>query len=127
MKIKTFKPLWDKLLTTADRYESSIGDDGLVEDGKTEGYIKEYQTVVEVSSACPSDIKVGEVVIINSANYSRPRHTSNKNSVTEKDREEVEMVVSYPVVEVDGKERLLITYRDLEAVITVDESAEILE
>lgn len=124
-RIDEFKPLMDKVLTTANRYESSIGEDGLVEDGKTEGYIKEYQTVLAVAEGTPSSIKVGDTVLINPTNYMRPVHTSNGSSVMDKDS--VEMVVNFPIITVRNQECLLLTYRDFDGIVKGEEIPTVIE
>lgn len=123
-KIKALKPLMDKVLTTADRFETTVYKDGFLSSEQTEGVIKPYQTVLAVPDSLTT-FKVGDLILINPMNYSRPVHSSNQGSVTQKDS--VEMEVRYPIIDVDGKECLFLTIRDIEAVIEGEEEADIIE
>lgn len=122
-KIKTIKPQLDKIVTTANRYGASLGIDGIIDDSKSEGYIKEYQTVLAVSDGTPTSIKVGDVVLINPTNYMKPVHSNNRGSVTEQDS--VEMVINFPMITVNDGECLFLSYRDIDAVIEGEEIEEV--
>lgn len=119
--IKRLQPLYDKVLTTANRYETAVAESGLIEDEKTEGYIKLHQTVLAVNENSNSGIMVGDTVLINPQNYLRPVHSTNKGSVTERD--DVSMEIAFPVLDVDGKECLFISCRDIEAIVEVEETS----
>ena len=49
LKVKSIKPLFTGVLTTANKYETTSTKNGIIISAKqTEGQIKEYQTVVKV-------------------------------------------------------------------------------
>ena len=62
LKINSIKPLFNKIVTTCDTYESDKTEGGIII--KTDGTIKEYQRVEAIGSAV-RDIKVGDLVLIN--------------------------------------------------------------
>ena len=58
MKIKKIKPLFNSLITTMDKYEEDVTNNGIIDTKRQEGSLKEYQTVIAVGTTV-RDIKVG--------------------------------------------------------------------
>lgn len=114
MKVKKIKPLFNSIVTTMDRYEEDVTNNGVIDASKTEGTLKEYQTVLSVGTTV-RDIKVGDVVMINPRNYAVRKYSENsiKNDI------EMNPVVTYNfnIVEMDGKQCLLLQDRDIDYII----------
>ena len=73
LKVKSIKPLFTGVLTTANKYETTSTKNGIIISAKqTEGHIKEYQTVVKVGSSV-REIKPGDIVLINPSRYLRKK------------------------------------------------------
>lgn len=118
LKVKKITPVFNHILTTADRYEQTALKDGLIEEGKGEDQMKEYQKIIAVGPNCSTQFKEGQLVVINPKEYARPVHSMNSNSVLSQDEDSIQMVVNWPIIEVDGKQYLYIYDRDIELVIT---------
>lgn len=76
LHVTKIKPLFDRLLITADRFEKDMVHNGVILANK--GDLKLWQTVVAVGSVV-RDIKVGDKVMINSNDFAVKKY--NKNSV----------------------------------------------
>lgn len=66
LHIKKIKPLFNNLVTTGDKYEEDMIDNGIIVAAK--GSLKLYQKVIAVGSTV-RDINVGDQVMINPINY----------------------------------------------------------
>ena len=73
--LKKVKPMFNAIVTTAEKYISAqyIPGSNIIDTQKTEGALKEYQTVIAVGSSV-RDIKEGDVVCINPKNYGIKKH-----------------------------------------------------
>lgn len=78
LHIKKIKPLFNNIITTAEKYEEDIISNGLIETNKNKGDLKMYQKVIAVGSTV-RDIEVGDTVMINPMNYAVRRY--DKNSI----------------------------------------------
>lgn len=114
MKVKKIKPLFNSIVTTMDRYEEDVTTNGVIDASKTEGTLKEYQTVLSVGTTV-RDIKVGDIVMINPRNYAVRKYSENsiKNDI------DMNPVITYNfnIVELDGKQCLLLQDRDIDYII----------
>ena len=117
MKILKAKPLLNHVITTADRYESTELKDGLLSTKEAEGDIKFEQRIIAIGPNCFDGLNVGDLVLVNPMNYLRPEHSLRENSILEKSRDEVNMVISWPLVEINDRECLFLYDRDLDMVI----------
>lgn len=63
LKIKKIKPMFNRILVTADKYENDVKQGGVVV--VTAGTLKEYQKVISVGDTVRG-IKEGDFVLINS-------------------------------------------------------------
>lgn len=115
LNIKKIRPMFTKILTTMDRYDEDQTEGMLVNVNKLAGAVKEYQKVLAVGSN-PAGIKEGDMVMINPARYAVMKHKegSLKDGVITDNP-----VVGYnlPVLEVDGKECMLLETNDISFVI----------
>lgn len=113
MKINKIKPLFNRILVTADKYEDDIIENGIIR--TTKGTLKEYQKVLAVGSTV-RDIKVGDLVLINPIRYAVKKHRegSLKDGVITDNP-----VVSYNfnLVEVSNKVNILLYDSDIDYII----------
>lgn len=105
------------VIVTADRYDKAGLENGIVTSNKGEGEIKYEQRIVAVGPNCYEQLNVGDLVLLNPTNYMRPVHSLREDSVFEKDKDEVTMVVSWPLVDIDGRECLFLYDRDIDLII----------
>jgi hypothetical protein len=106
------------IITTANVYEESQINGGVIDDeGKLEGKFKEYQTVVAVGPHV-RDVQVGDLVIINPSAYCKPRHKTKADSIKGlMGEDEVEMVVEFPIIDINGEPHLFLFDRDIDLII----------
>lgn len=74
LRIKEIKPLFTSVLTTGDKYEEDMKDNGIIIANK--GDLKLYQTVLAVGSSV-RDIQVGDQVMIDPKNYAQMKYDPN--------------------------------------------------
>lgn len=116
MKVKKIKPLFTSLITTMDKYEKDIcNESGIIESSKQQGSLKEYQTVLSVGSSV-RDIEVGNLVCINPARFAVKQHRegSLKDGVVS---DNPVVRYNFDVVEMDGKQCLLLQDRDISFIV----------
>ncbi len=73
LKITKVKPMFNTVITTADKYEEDYRTGGLIDPSKSKGSLKEYQTVVAVGSMVKG-IEVGDKVMIDPTRYAVMKH-----------------------------------------------------
>lgn len=105
------------VITTADKYEETEIKDGLLSTKETEGETKLIQRIVALGPNCCDGLNVGDLVYINPMNYARPVHSLRENSVLERDKDEVQMVINWPTIEIDDRECLFIYDRDIDLIV----------
>lgn len=116
LKIKKIKPLFTSIITTMEKYENDvITNGGLIDTSKQQGGLKEYQTVLAVGTTV-RDIKVGDVVCINPSRFAVKKHQpgSLKDGVIV---DNPTISYNFDVVEMDGKQCLLLQDRDIDFII----------
>lgn len=116
LKVKKIKPLFTSLITTMDKYEQDkITDGGLIDTSKQQGTLKEYQTVLAVGDSV-RNIKVGDLVCVNPARFAVRKH--EKGSMRDGVITDNPVVgYNFDIVEMDGKNCLLLQDRDIEFII----------
>lgn len=124
-KIKSLKPLYTGILTTANKYSQDVSSGLILDTKKLAGSIKEYQTVVAVGSSV-REIKVGDTVLINFQNYlvkDKARPENDDGSIR---TEFVQQTyhLELPVMEVNDKEVLTLQERDIAFVADIEEIKE---
>lgn len=115
IKIKKLRPMFTNIVTTMNSYEDDVVTaSGLLDTTRQKGALKEYQTVIAVGNSV-RDINIGDVVCINPIRYAQYKH--DKSSL--KDVASSNPVVGYNfnVVEIDGKDCLLLHDQDIRYVI----------
>lgn len=122
LKINSIKPLFNKIVTTCDTYTGNETRNGIII--KTEGTIKEYQTVEAVGSTV-RDIKVGDIVLINPKRYIVPEHKEKRDSSMKGViGDSLSLGVSFPMIEYGDKKHLLIYDQDIDYIIDGEEFEE---
>ena len=115
LKIKKIRPMFTALITTMNKYEQDMTTGGLINVTKMQGGLKEYQTVLAVGGSV-RDIKVGDLVCVNPTRFAVKKHQAGSlkdgvisdNPVT---------TYNFDVVEMDGKQCLLLQDRDIDFII----------
>ena len=76
LNIKDIKPVYTRLLTTAERYQEDQTNGVLLDANKLEGRYKEYQKVVRVGSSV-REVSVGDTVLIDPSRYMKRKFSDN--------------------------------------------------
>lgn len=116
LKINKIKPMFTALITTMDKYETdAYNASGIIEANKQQGGLKEYQKVLAVGDAVRG-IKEGDLVCINPTRFGVKKHREGtlKDGVIE---DNPIITYNFDVVEVGGKQCLLLQDRDIEFII----------
>lgn len=116
LKVKKIQPMFTSLITTMDKYEQDMMlGAGLINVAKREGSLKEYQRVLAVGSSV-RDIKVGDLVWVNPTRFGVKKHQegSLKDGVV---TDNPIITYNFDVIEVDGKQCLLLQDRDIDFII----------
>lgn len=115
LKVKKIKPMFTALITTMDKYEKDVKIGGLIDTTRQQGGLKEYQKVLAVGSSV-RDIKVGDVVCVNPARFAVKKHQADslKDGVV---TDNPVTTYNFDVVEMDGKQCLLLQDRDVDFII----------
>ena len=116
LKIKKIKPMFTSLITTMDKYEQDkLTNGGLIDSTKQQGTLKEYQTVLAVGDSI-RNIKVGDLVCINPTRFAVKKHKegSMRDGVI---TDNPVVTYNFDIVEMDGKQCLLLQDRDIEYII----------
>lgn len=120
IKVKKIKPLFNRIITTADKYEDVVVN-GII-DGTKSNTIKEYQKVIEVGTNV-NTIKPGDLVLIDPTRYMVRKHREGSlkdgiitdNPVTG---------YNFNVVELEDKQCLLLYDADIIYIINDYEEIE---
>ena len=118
LKVKDIRPVYTRLITTANKYEETQMNGNLIDVNKMEGRYKEYQTVVRVGSAV-REVKEGDVVLIDPSRYMKRKFSDN--SLREDFVENPIVEINIPTVTMDDEDYFMIEERDIAYVITDSE------
>lgn len=115
LKVKKIKPMFTSLITTMDKYEQDVKVGGLIDASKQQGGLKEYQKVLAVGSSV-RDIKVGDMVCVNPTRFAVRKHQAGtlKDGIV---TDNPVTTYNFDVVEMDGKQCLLLQDRDIDFII----------
>ena len=115
LKVKKIKPMFTALITTMDKYEKDVKIGGLIDTTRQQGGLKEYQKVLAVGSSV-RDIKVDDIVCVNPARFAVRKHQAGslKDGVV---TDNPVTTYNFDVVEMDGKQCLLLQDRDIDFII----------
>ena len=119
LEIKEIKPLFTSILTTGDKYDEDMRENGIIVANK--GDLKLYQKVLAVGSSV-RDVHVGDMVMFDPKNYAVMKY--NPNSL--KNDMDMNKVIkwNFPWVNVNGSNCLLLDQRDLKYVFVGEEKNE---
>ena len=115
--IKKIQPMYTKILTTMCKYEEdelTVG--GLIDSTKTQGTLKEYQTVIAVGNSV-RNVKVGDLVCINPDRYAVKKHEAGslKDGVI---TDNPVIKYNFNIMELEGVPHLLLDENDVSFIIT---------
>lgn len=115
LKVKKIRPMFTALITSMDKYDKDMKVGDLIDIHRKEGSLKEYQKVLAVGSSV-RDIKVGDLVWINPTRFGVKKHRegSLKDGVI---TDNPIITYNFNVVEMDGKQCLLLQDRDIDFII----------
>lgn len=114
LNIKDIRPVYTRLLTTAERYQEDQTNGVLLDANKLEGRYKEYQKVVRVGSSV-REVSVGDTVLIDPSRYMKRKFSDNSLREDFVDNPIVE--IDIPTVTMDGVDYFMIEERDIAYVI----------
>jgi hypothetical protein len=114
LNIKDIRPVYTRLLTTAERYQEDQTNGVLLDANKLEGRYKEYQKVVRVGSSV-REVSVGDTVLIDPSRYMKRKFSDNSLREDFVDNPIVE--INIPTVTMDGVDYFMIEERDIAYVI----------
>ena len=122
LNIKDIRPVYTRLLTTAERYQEDQTNGVLLDANKLEGRYKEYQTVVRVGSSV-REVKEGDVILIDPSRYMKRKFSDN--SLREDFVENPIVEIDIPTVTMGDTDYFMIEERDIAYII--EESEEVPE
>ena len=108
--------MFTALITTMDKYEHDERTaGGLLDVTKQQGGLKEYQRVLAIGSSV-RDIKVGDLVCVNPTRFAVKQHKAGslKDGVV---TDNPTIKYNFDVVEMDGRQCLLLQDRDIDFII----------
>jgi hypothetical protein len=114
LNIKGIRPVYTKLLTTANKYEKDQKTGALLDASKLEGRYKEYQTVVSVGSSV-REVSKGDIVFIDPSRYIERKF--NDNSLREDFVSNPIVSINIPTITMDGVDYFMIDERDIAYII----------
>jgi hypothetical protein len=118
LKVKDIRPVYTRLITTAEKYEETQMNGNLIDVNKMEGRYKEYQTVIRVGSAV-REVKEGDVVLIDPSRYMKRKFSDN--SPREDFVENPIVEINIPTVTMNDEDYFMIEERDIAYVIADSE------
>lgn len=120
LKINKIKPLYTKLITTADKYKNDQKVGNILDANRLEGRYKEYQKVVSIGSAV-REVKVGDLVLIDPSRYIKRKFSDN--SLREDFVENPIISIDIPTVLMGDTDYFMLDERDI--VYIIEDSEEI--
>lgn len=121
-KLKKIKPMFNRLVTTMDTYETDQLRNGLVDPTKSKGSLKEYQTVISVGDTVRG-IKEGDVVCIDPTRYMVTRH-SDKSLHNGVIGDNMTVGYKFNVIKLNDKDCLMLYDQDITFVVEESEDVE---
>lgn len=115
--IKKIQPMYTKILTTMCKYEEDeLMSGGLIDATKTQGTLREYQTVVAVGNSV-RNVKVGDLVCVNPERYAVKKHEAGslKDGVI---TDNPVIKYNFNIMELEGVPHLLLDENDVSFIIT---------
>ena len=110
--IRKIRPMTRHIVTTMEKYTDENGK-LLVDIKEVEGLVKDIQKVIAVGPHV-RDIKVGDYVCINPKNYVKVKHNLSDDL---NGKNEMEVKINFPVVDLEDGRYLLLWEDDIDYVI----------
>lgn len=125
MKLKKIKPLFTKILTTANKYEKDqfIPGTDIIDSTKEVLGLKEYQTVISVGNEV-STVKPGDIVVINPNDYAIKKYNKDTTKSSMNDVYNPVIEYNFNIISVDDKDCLLLKERDIDFIVEEGEEIE---
>jgi len=114
LNIKSIRPVYTRLITTADKYKADQLDGLIIDPKKAEGRYKEYQKVVRVGSSV-REVSVGDTILIDPSRYMKRKFSDN--SLREDFVDNPIISIDIPTVTMDGVDYFMIEERDIAYII----------
>lgn len=114
LKIKSIKPIYTKIITTAEKYSKDEKTGVLLDADKLEGRYKQYQKVVRIGSSV-REVKEGDIVLIDPSRYIKRKYSDN--SLREEFVDNPVISIDIPTVIMDDVEYFMIDERDIAYII----------
>ena len=125
IQLKKIKPLFTKILTTANKYEESqyLPGTTIIDTEKKVLGLKEYQTVLEVGNEVTT-VKPGDIVVINPNDYMVKKYNKDTTKSQMNDVYNPVVEFNFNIILVDDKECLLLKERDVDFIVEDGEEIE---
>ena len=116
IRVKDIKPIFTRIITTAEKYENDNTINGVLFDvNRQAGRYKEYQKVVKVGNAV-REVKVGDTVLIDPSKYMQRKFSDNslRNDFVENPIVEINI----PTVQMNDEDFFMINESDVAYIIS---------
>ena len=125
LKLKKIKPLFTKIVVTANKYEEPQYIEGtqIVDTEKRQLGLKEYQTVISVGNEVTT-VKPGDLVVINPTDYMVKKYNKDTTKSQMSDVYNPTIEFNFNIVIIDGQECLLLKERDVDFIVEEAEEVE---
>lgn len=123
LKIKSVKPLFTSILTTGEKYEEDMRENGIIVANK--GDLKTYQTVLAVGASV-RDIQVGDKVMIDMMHFAVMKYDANSIKNDMDMNKAIKWNIPWVVIDDENgtHDCLLISDRDVKFVFDGEETNE---
>ena len=111
INVKKVRPMFNYIVTTADRYEGEVNNSGIITKAASSGEMKELQKVIAVGSAVKG-ISVGDMVCIDPRRYAVLKYEEGSIKAGEA---KMNSVIGYRFnfITLDGEDYLMLTDGDI--------------
>lgn len=125
LKLKKIKPLFTKIVVTANKYEEPQYIEGtqIVDTEKKQLGLKEYQTVISIGNEVTT-VKPGDLVVINPTDYMVKKYNKDTTKSQMSDVYNPTIEFNFNIVIIDGQECLLLKERDVDFIVEEAEEVE---
>ena len=122
IRIKKLKPMFNSIITTMDKYEKDVETNGIIDNKRQEGSLKEYQTVLAVGTTV-RDIKEGDVVCIDPTRYMVTKH-KDKSLQGNIVGDEIAVGYKFNTIKLQDKDCLMLFDQDISFIVEESEDVE---
>lgn len=121
-KLNKIKPMFNRIVTTMDTYETDQYNGSLLDTSRQKGSLKEYQTVLAVGTSV-RDIKEGDIVCIDPTRYMITKHKdkSLQNNII---GDEITIGYKFNTIKLKDKDCLMLFDQDISFIVEDYEDVE---